>query len=135
MRGCQAKLAHRKGARAGVGERVMSVRPTQRFTRLDRADACCDLYLDDDLDFRGRRILDSATFWTDALLPGEGELLGHELMRVATGTITRGVAGGIEARTLLLADDSPEVRVGDRVIPVDAQRYDLQFFPPVPDRK
>src|SRR3546814_20276001 len=66
------------------------------------------------------------------ILPGEGELLGHELMRVATGTITRGVAGGIEASTLLLDDDSREVRVGDRVIPVDAQRYDLQFFPHVP---
>ncbi len=132
LRAGQGQLAYLNGAPAGVGERVMIVRPTQRFTRLDRAEACCDLFPKDDLDFRGRRILDSANFWTDVLLPGEGELLGHELMRVATGTITRGVAGGIEASTLLLDDDSREVRVGDRVLPVDAQRYDLQFLPHAP---
>ena len=128
----QGQLAYLKGAPAGVGERVTIVRPTQRYTHLDRATACCDLFRSEDLDFRGRRTLDGAGFWTDVLVPGGKELLGHELMRVATGTITRGTPGGIEASTLLLDDDSREVRIGDRVLPVDPQPYDLQFFPHAP---
>ena len=132
LRGGQGQLAYLKDAPAGVGGRVMIVRPTQRFTHLDRSDACCDLFRNDDLDFRGRTLLDSAGFWTDVLVPGGSEVLGYELMRVATGTITRGTVGGIEASTLLLDDDSREVRIGDRVLPVDAQPYDLQFFPHAP---
>src|SRR5690606_41593572 len=38
----------------------------------------------------------------------------------------------IEASTLLLDDDSLDVRVGDRVLPVEAQPYDLNFFPHAP---
>jgi hypothetical protein len=63
------------------------------------------------------------------------ELLGYELMRISTGTITRGEVGGIEASTLLLDNDSREVRVGDRIVAVDPQRYDLQFFPHPPSQQ
>ncbi len=133
LRAGQGQLAYLHGMPAAVGQRVMIVRPTQRFTRLDRADACCDIFRDDDLDFRGRRTLDSADFWTDVLVHDNGkELLGYELKRVATGTITRDTPGGIEASTLLLDDDSLDVRVGDRVLPVEAQPYDLNFFPHAP---
>jgi len=51
---------------------------------------------------------------------------------VNAGTITRGEVGGIEASTLLLDEQGREVRVGDRLIPVDMQPYDLQFFPHPP---
>jgi hypothetical protein len=133
LRGGQGQLAYLKGVLAGPGQRVMIVRPTQRYTRLDRAGACCDIFRSHDLDYRGREDLDTQDFWTDAVLPDNGsEVLGYELKRVATGTITRGEVGGIQASTLLLDPDSFEVRVGDRVLPVDAQRYDLQFFPHAP---
>ena len=44
----------------------------------------------------------------------------------------RGEVGGIQASTLLLDQEGREVRIGDRLIPVDAQPYDLQFFPHPP---
>jgi hypothetical protein len=56
-------------------------------------------------------------------------------MRVNVGTVTRGEVGGIEASTLLLDEQGREVRVGDRLIPVDAQSYDLQFFPHPPKQQ
>jgi hypothetical protein len=136
LRGGQGQLAYLRGVAAQPGDRVMVVRPTRRYTRLDRSAACCDLFRDDDLDFRGRHVLDTQDFWTDAVLPDNGnELLGYELMRVASGTITRGEVGGIEASTLLIDPDSKEVRVGDRILPVEPQAYDLQFFPHPPARQ
>src|SRR5690606_3499912 len=94
---------------------------------------CCDLFHTDDLDFRGRRTIDFQQYWTNVLTPDKGqELLGYELQRVNVGTITRGEVGGIQASTLLLDETGREVRVGDRLIPVDAQPYDLQFFPHAP---
>jgi hypothetical protein len=54
------------------------------------------------------------------------------MMRVGAGTVTRGEVAGIEVSTLLLDDEGYEVRVGDRLVPVDAQPYDLQFFPHPP---
>ena len=59
-------------------------------------------------------------------------LLGYELAQVSIGTLTRGVVPGSDASTLALEGNGHEVRVGDRLIPVEAQPYDLQFFPHVP---
>ena len=133
LRSAQGQLAYVKGiAGAAPGTRFAVVRPTQRYTRLDRI-ACCDLFHTDDLDFRGDPVLDSQNYWTDAVVGDHGkELLGYELMRVNVGTVTRGEVGGIEASTLLLDEQGREVRVGDRLIPVDSQAYDLQFFPHPP---
>jgi len=133
LRSAQGQLAYVKGiAGAAPGTRFAVVRPTQRYTRLDRV-ACCDLFHTKDLDFRGRTVLDTQDYWTDAVVGDHGkELLGYELMRVNVGTVTRGEVGGIEASTLLLDEQGREVRVGDRLIPVDAQPYDLQFFPHPP---
>jgi len=120
-------------AGAQPGQRFLVVRPTVRYTRLDRSGACCDLFHSDDLDARGRRLIDFQQYWTNVVTPDEGhELLGFELMRQGAGTLTRGEVGGIEASTLLLDTEGREVRVGDRVIPVDARSYDLQFFPHPP---
>lgn len=118
------------------GDRYLVVRPTVRYTHLDRSGMCCDLMHKDDLDFRGRRTLDFDQYWTNVVMPDKGkELLGYELRRVNLGTVTRGEVGGIEASTLLLDDSGAEVRVGDRLIPVDAQPYDLQFFPHPPKQQ
>ena len=53
-------------------------------------------------------------------------------MTQTTGTVTRGEVGGIQASTLLLDAEGREVRVGDRLIPVEAHQYDLQFMPHAP---
>ena len=87
----------------------------------------------DDLDQTGRRTLDFGKYWANVVMPDKGqEVLGYELMRVAAGTLTRGEVGGIQASTLLLDEEGREVRIGDRVVPVDARAYDLQFFPHPP---
>ncbi len=136
LRTSQGQVAYIKGVEgAQPGQRYAVVRPSVRFTRLDRK-ACCDIFGKDDLDFRGRRTADFASFWTSAVLPDNGsELLGFELMQLTTGTISRGEVGGMEASTLVLDGEGREVRVGDRVVPVQAQPYDLQFFPHPPKQQ
>lgn len=133
LRSSQGQVAYIEGLEgAQPGQRYAVVRPTVRYTRLDR-NVCCDIFGKDDLDFRGRRTIDFASFWTSASVPDNGsELLGFELMQLSTGTISRGEVGGIEASTLVLDDEGREVRVGDRLVPVEAQPYDLQFFPHPP---
>ena len=136
LRSTQGQVAYIEGLEnAQPGQRYQVVRPTQRYTRLDR-EACCDIFHKDDLDFRGKRTIDFEQYWTNAVVSDNGhELLGYELMRQNTGTVTRGEVGGIEVTTLLLDDSGREVRVGDRLIPVEAQPYDLQFFPHAPNRQ
>ena len=134
MRATQGQVAYIRGLPdAAPGQRYAVVRPTVRYTHLERAGLCCDLFHKDDLDFRGRRTLDFQQYWTNVITPDKGqELLGYELQRVNVGTVTRGEVGGIQASTLLLDETGREVRVGDRLIPIDAQPYDLQFFPHAP---
>lgn len=136
LRATQGQIAYIEGLEnAQPGQRYQVVRPTQRYTRLDR-EACCDIHHKDDLDFRGKRTVDFEQFWTNAVVSDNGhELLGYELMQQNTGTVTRGEVGGVEVTTLLLDDSGREVRVGDRLIPVEAQPYDLQFFPHPPQRE
>jgi hypothetical protein len=136
LRGSEGQLAYLAGvAGAQPGQRFAVVRPTQRFTRLDRTQ-CCDLFNQADLDFRGRAVLDTDDFWTAVVTPDNGsELLGYELLQVATGTVTRGAVGGIEAVTLLLDEHGKEVRIGDRIVPVEPQPFDLRFFPHAPARQ
>ena len=133
LRATQGQVAYIKGlAEQSPGTRYAIVRPTQRYTRLDRV-ACCDIMRAADLDFRGRRTVDFEAIWTDVVVPDKGrELLGYELMQISTGTLSRGAVGGMEASTLVIDDTGREIRVGDRLIPVEMQPYDLQFFPHPP---
>jgi hypothetical protein len=133
LRTSEGQVAYIRGiAGAQAGQRFAIVRPTQRFTHLDRT-RCCDLFHKDHLDFRGARDVDYQNYWTNVETPDKGnELLGFELMQVGAGTVTRGEVGGIQASTLLLDEQGREVRIGDRLIPVDAQPYDLQFVPHPP---
>lgn len=136
LRSTDGQVAYIKGLpNAQPGQRYAVVRPTVRYTRLDRTQ-CCDIMGKDDLDFRGRRIVDFDHYWTNVVVPDHGnELLGFELMQQTTGTISRGEVGGIEASTLVIDNNGREVRAGDRLIPVEAQPYDLQFFPHPPKQQ
>ncbi|WP_425477237.1 LysM peptidoglycan-binding domain-containing protein [Luteimonas huabeiensis] len=134
MRAAEGQVVYVRGlADANPGDRYTIVRPTTRYHRLERSGLCCDLFYKDDLDFRGRHTRDGRQFWTNVVFPDSGrETLGHELVRVGGGTVTRGEVGGIQVATLLLDQEGNEVRVGDRLMPVNPQPYDLQFFPHPP---
>lgn len=136
LRSTGGQVAYIKGlAGAQPGQRYAVVRPTVRYTHLDRTQ-CCDLFHKDDLDFRGRHTIDFENYWTNVEVPDKGkELLGYELMQQGTGTISRGEVGGIQASTLVLDGNGREIRIGDRLIPVEARPYDLQFFPHAPRRQ
>ncbi|CAN5635069.1 LysM peptidoglycan-binding domain-containing protein [soil metagenome] len=134
LRGSRGQVAYARGLpQPAAGMRYAVVRPTVRYAHLTRAGMCCDIFPKDDLDFRGRREVDFGQYWTNAVFPKKGsEILGHEMMQVNVGTVTRGEVGGIGASTLLLDDEGREVRIGDRLVAVDPQPYDLQFFPHPP---
>ena len=138
LRGSQGQVAYIRGlAGAQPGQRYVIVRPTQRYTQTRRMSNGQYLPFKEDLDFRGKRLLtetaDLETGWTQMVLSeGPLELLGYELARINVGTITRGEVADVEVSTLLIDEAGREVRPGDRLIPVDATGYDLQFFPHAP---
>jgi hypothetical protein len=82
------------------------------------------------LDFRGDKLHEHWTFgtWTNGDFPDEawGEKLGTEMMLHSIGEVTR-VKGDITV--VLLRDEGREVRVGDRVLPVEDQPYCNCFTP------
>ncbi len=138
LRSTEGQLAYVRGL-TGVqpGQRFLVVRPGQRYTQTKRMSNGEYSTYKEDLDFRGKRILtetnDYKSGWTNMVLSeGPLELLGYELARINLGIVTRGEIGDNGVATLLLDEVGREVRVGDRVIPVDALAYDLQFFPHPP---
>lgn len=130
VRGHQAYVRGLEGAQ--LGQRYAVVRPTVRYVRIGQRE-CCDMLSRNDNDFRGNRIPGFGTSWSDtAGNEIDGEELGQELYRVNAGSVVKLMEGDVEVTTLKLDDPNLEVRVGDRLIPVDAQPYDLQFFPHPP---
>jgi nucleoid-associated protein YgaU len=121
---------------AQPGQRFAIIRPTVQFTHLDRGQ-CCDMFFRDDLDYRGAQIFsDFEQMWTSAVTPDQGqEHLGFEMMQITTATVTQVEREGIDVSTLVLDEEGREVRAGDRLIPVEAQPYDLQFFPHPPKQQ
>jgi hypothetical protein len=134
LRASQGQVAYVRGlGQVSPGTRFAVLRPTVRYTHLLRSGYCCDLFHKQDLDARGRYIIDGQPMWTNVMTPDKGkEALGYEMMRVNVGTVTRGEVGGIDASTLLLDEEGREVRAGDRLVPIEPQPYDLQFFPHPP---
>ncbi|KXU98558.1 peptidoglycan-binding protein LysM [Stenotrophomonas sp. DDT-1] len=113
-------------ADAQVGQRWAVVRPTVRYAQPKPTE---------DLTANGDVTPGSGNLWKayNALNARRG-VLGYELAQVATGTITQIAGGKVEASTLVLDknDGGREVRAGDRLVPVEAKPYDLQFIPHVP---
>lgn len=134
-RGVQGKLAYALGLEgAQIGQRYTILRATQRYARIGKRQ-CCDLLTRNDLDMRGNRIPGFAPAWSDtAGNELNGEELGYEMLKVNAGTVTKLREGDVEVTTLKLDAPNVEVRAGDRLVQVDAQPYDLQFFPHPPKR-
>lgn len=137
LRASRGQVAYVRGLEgAAPGQRYVVVRPEKRYRMLERAGLCCDLFQTQDLDARGQPSLSQDSPWTAALFPSKNtEFLGYELVAQTTGTVTRTEVGGIQASTLMLDAEGRDVRVGDRLVPVQAQPYDLQFFPHPPKQQ
>ncbi len=109
---------------AQPGQRYAVVRPTVRFAQPKPTE---------DLDAYGRATPGSGNLWSNYIPQGDrNEFLGYELAQVNVGTITRAAGAGSDVATLLLQDSDREVRAGDRLVPVQANPYDLQFIPHAP---
>lgn len=140
LRGIRGHAAyiHGLGASAQAGQRFAVLRPVQTYS-MGRRRACCALVGRDKLDYAGRRAMDPPydRTWTEIMLAegGRTEKLGIEMRKVNAGVITRGEVGGIEAATLLLDDPNYEVRIGDKVVPVESIPYDLAFYPHPPKQQ
>jgi len=123
-------------ADAQPGQRYAIVRPTVRYTAINPK-RCCDVTTQraEDLDFRGRTTKGTEQLWNHQMPASRGEFLGYELMQLTTATVSRGEGGQAEVSTLVVDQTGREVRAGDRLIPVEAQAYDLQFFPHPPKQE
>ena len=135
-RATQGQLAYVRGlSGAQPGQRYAIVRPSVQFNAI-HPDRCCDVTTTkpEDLDYRGDRTLFTEQLWNHQIPASKGEFLGYELMQLTTATVSRG-EGPYEASTLVVDLAGREVRVGDRLIPVEAQTYDLQFFPHPPKQE
>ncbi len=130
-RGVQGHLAYARNLDgAQLGQRYAVVRPTQRYMRIGKRTGT-DMLSRNHYDFRGGLV--PGFGWGETANADLGkEFLGNELYKVNAGTVVKLREGDVEVTTLKLDDKSVEVRVGDRLIPVDAQPYDLQFFPHAP---
>ena len=135
LRGNAGKLVYVRGlSGAQPGQRYSVVRPTLRYTQTRLSSNGKYLGYTEDLDWRGQRTqgrtVDMQRNWsTAALSQAQLEPLGHELAKVSTGSVTK---VGADVTSVLLDDEYREVRPGDRLVPVQAQPYDLQFFPHAP---
>ena len=128
LRATAGQVAYVKGLdQAAVGQRYAVVRPTVRYA-LPKAT--------EDLTANGHVTPGSGNLWKDFTVPNKRphQVLGYELAKVNVGTITAVPSGRVDVATLALqgSGDGREVRAGDRLVPVEATPYDLQFFPHVP---
>jgi hypothetical protein len=120
------QLAYVRGlAGAQPGQVVDISRPVHRFGGGNYANDAGR----SPLDYRGEL---THSHWGNPPGFGEagGEFLGEELQVHATGEVTQ-VQG--ETAVVVLREEGREIRVGDRVMPSEAQPYDLQFLPRAPD--
>jgi len=118
---------------AQAGDMFAIVRPTTSFGRAHDRGSRQYEERSIDLDMRGDKLngRNWDNTWQDISYANEGkpEYLGTELKVLTLAQVTRPQGHGIETATLLLVGEGSEVKVGDRIVPAEAQPYDLQFFP------
>ena len=109
---------------AQPGQRYMVVRPTVSYSQPKPST---------DLEVRGDSIRGTGNLWNEFIASNDrNEFLGYELAQVNIGTLTQVAGNDAQASTLRLEDSGREVRAGDRLVPVQAQPYDLHFIPHAP---
>ncbi|WP_295516121.1 LysM peptidoglycan-binding domain-containing protein [uncultured Stenotrophomonas sp.] len=126
LRATSGQTVYVRLADAQVGQRWAVVRPTVRYGQPKPTE---------DLTANGDVTPGSGNLWQAYNAPNHRRgVLGYELAQVGLGTLTKVAGGKTEASTLVLDANTNgrEVRAGDRLVPVEAQPYDLQFFPHMP---
>lgn len=126
LRASSGQAVYVRLADAQLGQRWAVVRPTVRYAQPKPSE---------DLNANGEVTPGSGNLWKAYNAPNQRRgVLGYELAQVATGTITRVAGDKVEVSTLVLDknESGREVRAGDRLVPVEARPYDLQFVPHVP---
>ncbi len=128
LRATTGQVAYVRGLDgAEVGQRWAVVRPTVRYSLPKPTE---------DLTANGDVTPGSGNLWKNFVAePSKrNEMLGYELSQLNVGTVVKLADGKSEVTTLALQGrvDGREVRAGDRLIPVEATPYDLQFFPHAP---
>lgn len=118
------QLAYVRGmSGAQPGQLVQVARPINRYFRGR------DYTHPSDLDFRGDEVhRDWTVFWADTrYIDKGGRKIGDEMMLHSIGEVTQVADNGIVS--VLLREERRDVRVGDRILPVEAQPYDPYFYP------
>lgn len=111
-----------------------NARPGERYAVLRAATEFYGARRSRDLDFRGSRVHGESNLWsqTQPKSRQQDAFLGFEMVQMGVGTVVRGPTPQSEMATLALDNDGFEARAGDRIVPVNPQPYDLQFFPHAP---
>ena len=133
------QLAYARGiANAQAGDMYAIMRPVVRYGRSHRHSGEFELR-HDELDFRGDKFAGTNwdNYWQDVSFGREGQpdYLGTEMREISLAQVTRPEGHGIQTTTLLVVGEGVEVRKGDRLMAVEAQPFDLQFFPHPPRRQ
>ncbi len=127
LRATNGQVAYVRGLDgAEVGQRYAVVRPTVRYALPKPTE---------ELTARGEVTPGSGNVWKNYFVPSKrNQTLGYELAQVNIGTVTKVASGNVDVTTVALQTQigAREVRNGDRLVPVEANPYDLQFFPHVP---
>jgi hypothetical protein len=108
---------------ATPGQLVQLARPINRYYEGR------EIHYPSALNFRGDEYHhDWVAFWADTrATDSDGHSIGDELMLHSIGEVTQVADNGVVS--VLLRDEGRDVRVGDRVLPVEAQPYDPYFYP------
>ncbi len=137
--GTQGQSVYVRGLEnAQVGQRYAVLRPVQNYVRAERrGKPGVELLTARDALERTGRVRDYPHYdraWTELMYAEGGKVqhLGTELRRVNAGAVRSLPGGGVDVATVTLDRPEYEVRVGDRLVPVETIPYDLHFFPHPP---
>jgi len=128
LRATTGQTAYVRGLEgAQVGQRWAVVRPTVRYSLPKPTE---------DLTANGDVTPGSGNLWKNfvAAPSKRNEMLGYELSQLNVGTVVKVPDDKSDVTSIALQGrtDGREVRAGDRLVPVEATPYDLQFFPHAP---
>jgi nucleoid-associated protein YgaU len=128
LRATTGQTAYVRGLEgAQVGQRWAVVRPTVRYSMPKPTE---------DLTANGDVTPGSGNLWKNfvAAPSKRNEMLGYELSQLNVGTVVKVPDEKSDVTSIALQGrtDGREVRAGDRLVPVEATPYDLQFFPHAP---